>query len=474
MENQNKKPQLNETDCWLQLGQALWQLIPRVSTFIVLLALIATGCVIGIFFYGQSGETSFRIVYNSFWFNTLLVLLFINLTACTIRSKGFNKRRPGMLITHLGVAIVLAGAFINGLTSEEAYVKLSAGDSTDYAISRDAPPHDHSSHAGKPHKAEGEFKLGFILKMDNFKIERHPAQKAVLVRSAVDNSMISIPADTASVGKFFSLPGSAVKAKILDLPAEDQTGSFLVPDQNRGVPSIGLSSAAWKTPLLLSVPERSSRKSSDGVIITLAAKDKELNEKQTAGLLKKTAADILEKLPIPHIELKIDNFEKPFNLPLKIREKQLIKEAKVSLTVKRFFPDFQMSGPNTIHNASDNPKNPAVEIEISRDGEEPKVIWCFSRIPGFSHRQGLTGMHCIFRHPGIVTGSLALLIDDKMAGAWAAISVKGNKKVSSTGNFSDKENTIKAFTHIIKIVEAHPKAVLNMDKMLKGSNTKAM
>ncbi|MDP7006566.1 MAG: cytochrome c biogenesis protein ResB [Phycisphaerales bacterium] len=72
---------------------------------------------------------------GAFWFPgglTLGVVMFVNLVAAHIVRFKLNKKRIGIIITHLGVILLLAGEFVTGIAAKEGNMTILEGQSSNY------------------------------------------------------------------------------------------------------------------------------------------------------------------------------------------------------------------------------------------------------------------------------------------------------------------------------------------------------
>lgn len=101
-------------------------------------------------------EVADKNVYSSVWFVAVWAVLAVSSLA--VFAKKLAKRLPVMLF-HISLIIILAGALVTRISGEEGMVHLREGESTDYYV-----------------KKENLYKenLGFELRLDSFKIVNYP------------------------------------------------------------------------------------------------------------------------------------------------------------------------------------------------------------------------------------------------------------------------------------------------------------
>ena len=154
---------------------------------IALLILLATLSVIGtlipqnaseqVYLQRYSQETYYILkglglfdMYHSWWFMAVLVLLAINVVACTVkrlpgiwhRTRGDRNSyaRLGTVLTHLSILLILLGGLINARWGFKGYVEVREREA--FVVSASSTPGE----TGQP--------AGFAVRCDAFRVERYP------------------------------------------------------------------------------------------------------------------------------------------------------------------------------------------------------------------------------------------------------------------------------------------------------------
>jgi len=83
----------------------------------------------------DSTEASKILIYNTFWFELVLVLLTANLIYNTFRYKMWRKEKLAVLTFHLSFIIILIGAGITRYTGEEGIIKVAENEAVSYMYS---------------------------------------------------------------------------------------------------------------------------------------------------------------------------------------------------------------------------------------------------------------------------------------------------------------------------------------------------
>jgi cytochrome c biogenesis protein ResB len=91
----------------------IWLFFSSVKLTIVLLILLA-----GVMSYGTYVETALSngaariLVYKTWWFDTLLALVALNLIGCTLRRAPYKPHQAGWITTHIALLILMAGSVV--------------------------------------------------------------------------------------------------------------------------------------------------------------------------------------------------------------------------------------------------------------------------------------------------------------------------------------------------------------------------
>ena len=80
-------------------------------------------------------EAAQSLIYKSFWFSSVLVLLAINLAVNFVRQKMYTRQRISVGIFHISFIIILIGAGITRYISFEGVMHIREGQSSDFILS---------------------------------------------------------------------------------------------------------------------------------------------------------------------------------------------------------------------------------------------------------------------------------------------------------------------------------------------------
>lgn len=281
-------------------------------------------------------------VYQSWWFGVLLLTLGVNIFAATLARWPFPLRRIGFPITHLGILVIMAGALITNRLGLEGQLRLVERGTSDrvslgsYAIG-----------IGR-RQSTGLNATDILLPMDSLRPKR-------------------------GLGSSQSISNPELKIKFLDFISNCRWDSRYESAES-GPAAIGLilrSSEAhepqttWLTsasPILVPGELRIElAAATDG-----AALRRQLESNQGHGSLRVRSGEREQKI-------EIDTATRgPVSL-----------EGGPSIRVTGFFPDAAVGDDRRLVSRSSEPRNPAVEIELSGpQGAERRIA--FAKYPQFA------------------------------------------------------------------------------------------
>ncbi|MEZ4388121.1 MAG: cytochrome c biogenesis protein CcsA [Candidatus Krumholzibacteriia bacterium] len=78
---------------------------------------------------------AYDIIYDSLWFNALLVLLFVNLSLNLVRRWSRGRPSLGFLLVHIGMLVILLGAGITRWFGFEGYLHIREGEANNLVAS---------------------------------------------------------------------------------------------------------------------------------------------------------------------------------------------------------------------------------------------------------------------------------------------------------------------------------------------------
>ncbi|MBU0508646.1 cytochrome c biogenesis protein ResB [bacterium] len=97
----------------MRILDRIWQFFASVRLTIVLLLLLAVAMGYGTWIENTHSNGAARIlVYNAWWFDSLIGLLALNLIGCTLRRAPFKPHQAGWIVTHIALLLIMTGAVV--------------------------------------------------------------------------------------------------------------------------------------------------------------------------------------------------------------------------------------------------------------------------------------------------------------------------------------------------------------------------
>lgn len=107
---------------------------PRIAVFVLFLFAIAMAA--ATFIENDFGTlTAFTVVYNSWWFEMLMLFLCFSFIGNITRYKLYRKEKWGVLLFHIAFVIIVLGAGITRYTAYEGIMRIREGASSETLIS---------------------------------------------------------------------------------------------------------------------------------------------------------------------------------------------------------------------------------------------------------------------------------------------------------------------------------------------------
>ena len=114
----------------------IYDLLISTKTMAVLFVLFATAMGLATFIENDFGTPTARtLIYNSSWFELLMLLLAVNLIGNIIRFRMYRKKKWPVLLFHLAFLLILIGAGITRYISFEGMMPIREGETTDTFLS---------------------------------------------------------------------------------------------------------------------------------------------------------------------------------------------------------------------------------------------------------------------------------------------------------------------------------------------------
>lgn len=108
-------------------------------------------------------------VYHSWWFLFLLMVLCLNLVACTFRRLSIKSKQWGTVVIHLSIILILLGGLTSAITHKKGFIGIFEGEMKKIALVTETE----------------KFMLPFYIRLDMFETEYYPTGQVKEWRSHI-------------------------------------------------------------------------------------------------------------------------------------------------------------------------------------------------------------------------------------------------------------------------------------------------
>ncbi|MCP4593497.1 MAG: cytochrome c biogenesis protein ResB [bacterium] len=290
-------------------------------------------------------ERALAVFYRSWWFRALLGSVAVNVLASMVVRYPFSKRQIGFVLTHSGILVTLAGALVTCSLCEEGQLGLFEGDTVE----------EYSSAAST---------LTVVNRGEGTRSSIDLVGRSFGGYERVDQPTASVlKLDEASFHVERYLPDAEWVEQVLDDHADPQ-------------PAIEV---AW------SAPDAAS------VIWVFAGETKALDSAQVTFQMIEDAdalISFLDTAPRPQPDAQARVIAKyagevhTLSLADLLKGDVTLRGTEFAVRALRFLPHAIVGSDHQVTNASDQPINPAVELEVvTPRGREKRLI--FANFPVF-------------------------------------------------------------------------------------------
>ncbi len=337
---------------WMRAVGSLWM-----AAVLLVLLLFTLACATAM--ESMSGtESALENFYQAWWFKLLLVLLSINVIAAMAVRWPFSKGQIGFVLTHAGIIVTLMGAYITQQWAIDGQLGLAEGQTSTEFRNPDRP----------------------ALTLANRSTKQHV--KIYLDKSVFDGLKIveGHAADTINL--------DGVEVEVLQYLPDSEAVQQMANDNPRPQPAIEISLAhgdhAEKTWILAGRPKKMHATSiayrelaDQAALDNFLAVDKP--DQQDPGAVESRGNVLIEYADQTYT----------YSLEDGLHSVVPIGETPLTFRVIRYLPHATVGADNKLVNASPQPINPAIEVEIiSPSGTEKRLA--FAKFPDFSSMHGDT------------------------------------------------------------------------------------
>ncbi len=366
----------------LRWGRRLSDLLTSLSFAVSQVSFLALGVAVGVALpqdpsrYPRAQAFGLADPFHSLWFTALFALLAISMLAVAWKRRPYPLARVGFLMVHAAPAVALVGVLWGQIGGIRARAELKVGEGTGTFQRLGGGKSDNA--AVLP---------GFQVRLERFEARRRGTEARLLA---------SVPGTGkgAASPRFASLPMvEGRRGQLLDtgleyeverfIPRAVAFGSLPVPpvearDPEALVVLLGVGSPEPLLGTLYAFGEAEFRK--DEPLGRFAV----LFREQLDGPLLSTLR------PCPaRVETLVATLEdSPREVPVRVGERLQIGDT--SLKVRAVYPDFQVRpdarGNPVMSSRSAEPRDPWLEVELTRPGGPPRRVLLSAREPDYSDR----------------------------------------------------------------------------------------
>ena len=316
---------------------------------LLLLLLVAMACAT-LYESEFSAERALAVFYKSDWFLGLLGLLVVNVTASLLLRLPFTRHQIGFILTHVGILVTLAGALVTQTWGINGQVGLREGETSSTFIDRDR----------------------VILRVAN---RESGVTEEVTLPGHVFTGFDAVDDPSAP-----SLIIEDLRVEVLRYLPDAEKTQRVVDDNPAPAPAVQVSfSADGEAGPVWLIAGRPHAVGSAAAGFRLVS-DEELAELR---------APKSEPAPAEEAHVKVEYEGQTYTFGLAAcTAAQPLGDTGYTVRVLRYLPHAQVGANSELNNASDQPINPAIEVEVvAPDGSVSKKS-AFAKFPDFGAMHG--------------------------------------------------------------------------------------
>ncbi len=336
-------PRLTAAGLLNALG-SLW-----LAVVLLMLLLVALACAT-VYESLHGTERALIDFYHHRWFAILLTIFSMNIVAAILIRFPFNRHRIGFILTHGGLLVLLVGALVTMRYGLDGQIGLAEKQSASEFWSRDTESVTLLNRADQT-RAVVDLHRGFLG-----------------------------PADAPDIAATDPLNLGTVTATLKNYIPDSEFVEQVVNDNPYPRPAVEVSLAAeghQETKWVFA-----NRRERVGPL--LIAYQTATTPDELRRLISPPSADPDDK---GTVTVRINDTDHTFALPDCLEKTVPLDGTPYTLRALRYMPHATVGAENKISNASNNPVNPAVEVEITGP-EGTDVRWIFAKFPDFKSMHG--------------------------------------------------------------------------------------
>ena len=361
----------------------LMRTLESVRLAVGLLTVLAIACLVGTL---VPQEKSYALVYGAPWFLALLALLAVNLVCCTVSRRRTWRHRPGSVIMHASILLVVAGALVDGIWGVRGTMTLHIGEAgSEFVTNR------------------GKQTLPFTVRLTDFVVE-HYAPK-LTVAAYRPNEQEPLATVDAAVNRVLSLGKGVGDLRVLQV-------------KESVTPKVRVAPAAESGPLAIefafSEADRTIREDVlvEGNAETVSTPDKKLQlilrsfhdtgerDRELVNLQPPGTAIGVIQLGAADAATRVD---------VEVGKTHALADG-TTLKILQYVAHFALDQ-GEVRSLSDEPVNPAVQVEVKKAGQEGAKSWLFAKFPDFGAMHGGAGQSAmVFVRPEFTDYAATVLV----------------------------------------------------------------
>jgi len=352
----------------------LFRFLASLQLALLLLAVVIIASIFGTLYESRfTAEVARAYIYEAWWFDLWLLFLALNLATVAVSRMPWRKSHTGFLLTHLGIILILAGAYVGKTFGIEGSVTLFKGQppvsqllinqrELRIALGEASPVRLPASVLSRPPTPERPLRIGTYQGWNILATGFAPQMESVF-RAAPSTDPGAAPALRFTLKT--ALMGQSMEHWLWTGEAERATLDL-------GLARIRLLSGTAPLPDAPSAPSAASSTPSRPRPVDLAETIfafAKLPGQQVAKVLRggSTGAQLLleESSGTLTLRLTLDGKTSTFTTPAaELPRTWPIPGSRLRLALQDYWPDFQLQNNQPVSRSSD-PLNPAVLVEIA-------------------------------------------------------------------------------------------------------------
>jgi ResB-like family protein len=198
-------------------------------------------------------------VFHAFWFNGLLVLVAVVLVVVVIRKRPVAPAQIGFYSAHLGIVIILLGAFLGSLFGVEGILELTEGRTARTLVLMENGRKKFDVVHGHVHYHTRD--LGFEVRLESFEVDYYPDLLKLIAFRLREKETVPIGSYEVDPGApAIRVPGTPIRVRVVahdpasdrvDLEVETEAGTgriVVAPDRPIRLPGGAVGLTVFRKP----------------------------------------------------------------------------------------------------------------------------------------------------------------------------------------------------------------------------------